>query len=207
MAYLIGIAGGSASGKTTIAHALAAELAPRSVALIAEDDYYLDRSAYPDFDPDKVNFDAPSAKDDVLLREHLAAARRSQPFDKPLYDLKTHARLAESERLRPADVVIVEGIHVLSSDALCACFDLKVYIDAEETLRLGRRMIRDVTERNRTPHSVLQQFFLNVRPMHDLHVAPQARRADLVLQSSFAGGAAEAKTQAAQIAAQCAFPR
>lgn len=200
MTILIGIAGGSASGKTTIARALAGQFAPHGVAVIAEDDYYRCQSAYADFDPDVVNFDAPAAKDDALLCAHLTAAKRGDAFEKPIYDLKTHSRSSRTEVIAPADIVIVEGLHVLASDALCACFDLKVYIEAEESLRLGRRMIRDVMERERTPQSVLQQFFLNVRPMHALHVAPQAARADLILVSTFQGGEAEAEAHAALIA-------
>lgn len=183
---LIGIAGGSASCKTTIAKALAARL-PGSI-VIGEDDYYRCSTSYPSFDASTHNFDEPAAKDDELLCAHLALARAGKPFEKPLYNLKTHTREKETERVGPADFMIVEGLHVLATQALCASFDLRIYTEAEESLRLGRRMIRDVMERDRTPQSVLTQFFTNVRPMHELHVAPQKPRADLVLTSTFEGG-------------------
>jgi uridine kinase len=184
---LIGIAGGSASCKTTIARALASRLGP-SCIVIGEDDYYRCSTSIRNFDATTHNFDEPAAKDDELLCAHLALARAGQTFEKPLYDLKTHTRMKQTERIAPADFMIVEGLHVLATPALCASFDLKIYTEAEEALRLGRRMIRDVNERARTPQSVLTQFFTNVRPMHELHVAPQRKYADLVLVSTFEGG-------------------
>jgi len=184
---LIGIAGGSASCKTTIAKALAARLGSGAV-VIGEDDYYRCSTSFAAFDASTHNFDEPAAKDDELLCAHLALAREGQSFQKPRYNLKTHTREAETELIGPAAFIIVEGLHVLATPALCASFDLKIYTEAEESLRLGRRMIRDVVERDRTPQSVLTQFFTNVRPMHELHVAPQKPRADLVLVSTFEGG-------------------
>jgi len=181
MTRLIAITGGSGAGKTTIARALQA--ACESAVLIGEDDYYRCATSIPNFDADTHNFDAPAAKDDALLAAHLRAARQGGGFDKPLYDLVTHTRRAESERIEPKQTVIVEGIHLLAFPELVSLFDLRVYIEAEETLRLGRRMIRDVESRGRSGHSVLKQFFMNVRPMHDLHVEPQRARADLVIES------------------------
>lgn len=202
MAYLIAITGGSGSGKTTVARALAAALVARRCALIGEDDYYHCASAFPDFDADRHNFDAPAAKDHALLAAHLTEAKAGRRFAKPCYDLRTHRRAADSELVLPADFVIVEGLHVLCDDALRQIFDLRVFIDAEESLRLGRRMIRDVRDRARTPQSVLQQFFENVRPMHAAFVEPQRACADLLLVSTFEGGLAEADAHAAMIAAR-----
>lgn len=201
MTKIVAIAGGSASCKTTVARALAQSLAPLSAIIIGEDDYYRSRETIPNFDPLTYNFDTPAAKDAALLCAHLAAAKRGDPFEKPFYDLKTHTRRAETERIQPADVVIVEGLHVLATPALCAAMDLKVFMESEESLRLGRRMIRDVVERARTPQSVLQQFFTNVRPMHAAHVAPQRARADLVLVSTFDGGPSETAAHVEQIVA------
>lgn len=201
MTKIIGIAGGSASCKTTVARALAQRLAPQRVVVVGEDDYYRSRETIPNFDPLSYNFDTPAAKDDALLCAHLAAARRGEAFEKPVYDLKTHSRRAETERIDRVDVVIVEGLHVLATPALCAAMDLKVFMDSEESLRLGRRMIRDVVERARTPQSVLQQFFANVRPMHAAHVAPQIAQADLVLTATFEGGEAETAANVERIVA------
>jgi len=182
MTRLIAITGGSCACKTTVALALGERLGERA-RVIAEDDYYRCSTTFPNFDPAKHNFDEPAAKDHALLVAHLREARASAGFAKPLYDLVTHTRRAESEFVQPEDVLIVEGLHLLATPALREAFDLRVYVEADEALRLGRRMIRDVEERGRTPRSVLNQFFNYVRPMHELHVAPQRAFADLVLRS------------------------
>jgi uridine kinase len=198
MPKLIAITGGSGVGKTTIARALAVRLGAGAV-VIAEDDYYRCSSTLLDFDPATHNFDAPDAKDHALLHAHLLLARGGAGFDKPLYDLTTHRRKAESERIAPANWVIVEGIHLLAAPELAAAFDLKVFIEADETLRLARRMIRDVESRGRTPRAVMAQFFSTVRPMHEAHVAPQRALADLVLTSPPDADAAQAEADAARI--------
>jgi len=201
MAKLIAITGGSGAGKTTIARALAQRLGDRAV-LIAEDDYYRSANTIPNFNPDTFNFDEPSAKDEKLLLENLIKAKNGEAFDKPLYDLVTHLRRPETEHVAPHDVVIIEGIHLLAFPALRPLYDLSVYVEADEALRLGRRMIRDTETRGRSARSVLQQFFTNVRPMHELHVAPQRALADLVLTRPPGAGPAEAAANAALIAAR-----
>ena len=198
MTTLIAITGGSGAGKTTIAHALARRIGA-GARLVAEDDYYRCATSYANFDPETHNFDEPAAKDEALLSAHLAAARAGQAFDKPLYDLTTHKRRAETERVAPTEALIFEGIHLLAFPSLLPLFDLKVYVEADESVRLGRRMIRDVESRGRTARSVFNQFLSNVRPMHDLHVTPQRARADLVLLSEPHHGLAEADALAADI--------
>jgi len=180
MTKIIAITGGSGAGKTTIARALARRLGAGTV-VIAEDDYYRCASTIPNFDAATHNFDAPGAKEHALLAEHLSLARSGVAFDKPVYDLVTHRRRADVERIVHADTLIVEGIHLLATPDLHGMFDVKVYVDADEALRLARRMIRDAETRGRTPRSVMMQFFTTVRPMHDAHVAPQRALADLVL--------------------------
>lgn len=182
MTLIIAIVGGSASGKTTLARALARLLGGRC-AVIAEDDYYRDTG--PGADPAAINFDAPDAKEASLLAAHLKAARAGASFEKPRYDLRTHRRGAETETIAPVDALIVEGLHLLAHPALEGAFDFAVYIEAEESLRLGRRLIRDVEERARAPRAVLDQFFAHVRPMHKLHVDPQRARADLIVDARF----------------------
>jgi uridine kinase len=181
---IVAITGGSGAGKTTLARALARRLGAGAV-VIAEDDYYQCASTIKDFDAATHNFDDPAAKEHDLLRAHLALARSGEAFDKPVYDLVTHRRKPDVERIAHADVIIVEGIHLLAQPNLRAMFDVKVFIDADEALRLGRRMIRDVEMRDRTPRSVLMQFFTNVRPMHERHIEPQRAFADIVLACPF----------------------
>jgi len=196
---IIAITGGSGAGKTTLARALARRLGAGAV-VIAEDDYYRCASTIPDFDPGAHNFDAPEAKEHDLLCEHLALARSGAAFDKPVYDLVTHRRQPHVERIAHAEVLIVEGLHLLYPANLHALFDLKVFIEADEALRLGRRMVRDVEMRGRTPRAVLQQFFATVRPMHERYVEPQRAFADIVLASPFDAGPEHAERDAARIA-------
>lgn len=195
---IVAITGGSGAGKTVLAHALARRIGPKA-RVIAEDDYYRCASAYPDFDPASHNFDAPEAKEHALLREHLARARDGAPFDKPSYDLVTHRRKSGVERIAGADVLIVEGIHLLCPEDLRPLFDLKVFVDADEALRLGRRMVRDMNARGRSAESVLAQFFTSVRPMHEQHVAPQRELADIVLTSAYGADAESADRDALRL--------
>lgn len=196
---IIAITGGSGAGKTTLARVLAKRLGAGAV-IVAEDDYYRCVSAIADFDAATHNFDAPEAKEHDLLCAHLQLARSGDAFDKPVYDLVTHRRLPQVERIAHASTVIVEGIHLLARADLRALFDLKVFVDADEALRLGRRMIRDVEMRGRTPRSVLTQFFATVRPMHEAHVEPQRAFADIVLTSPATAGPEEAEADARRVA-------
>ena len=198
MTRIIAITGGSGAGKTTIARALARLIGAGAVD-VAEDDYYRCASTIPGFDAATYNFDAPESKEHALLREHLALARSGEAFDKPVYDLVTHRRKPEVERIVHADCVIVEGIHLLVSAELRALFDLRVFIEADEAVRLARRMIRDVESRGRTPRSVMMQFFANVRPMHERHVAPQRGLADLMLTCPYDAGPENADANARRI--------
>jgi uridine kinase len=200
MTLIVAITGGSGAGKTTVARALARRLGAGAV-VIAEDDYYRCASTIPNFDAGVHNFDAPGSKEHDLLVAHLSLAKSGDAFDKPVYDLTTHRRLPQVERIAHADWVIVEGIHLLAHAELRALYDVSVFIEADEALRLGRRMIRDVESRGRTPRAVLTQFFANVRPMHEAHVAPQRAFADVVLASPPEAGLAEAEADAARIAA------
>lgn len=195
---MIAITGGSGAGKTTIARALARRLGAGAV-VIAEDDYYRCASTIPSFDAATHNFDAPEAKEHALLREHLALAKSGAAFDKPIYDLVTHRRKPEVERIVQAEHVIVEGIHLLASSDLRGLYDLAVFVEADEALRLGRRMIRDVETRGRTPRSVLTQFFATVRPMHERHVEPQRAFAQLVISCPHDAGPEHADASAARI--------
>jgi uridine kinase len=181
--FLLGIVGGSASGKTRLAHALADHFANHDAYVIPEDDYYVDAGHQPGFIASDFNFDEPAAKDHALLAKHLAALRAGRPVEAPQYDFTTHCRRSQTVERAPAGVLIVEGLHLLASPALAAQFDLTIFVDACDTTRLSRRIQRDVAERGRSEDFVKQQFDEIVRPMHDLHVEPQREAADLVVEN------------------------
>jgi uridine kinase len=199
MTRIVAITGGSGAGKTTIAQALARRLG-RGAMVIAEDDYYRCASTIPNFDAATYNFDEPASKEHALLMKHLTLAKSGADFDRPLYDLTTHRRRVDAERIIHADTLIVEGIHLLISPELRALFDVNVYIEADESLRLARRMVRDIEERRRAPREIVAQFFTNVRPMHEKYIAPQRAFADLVLDCVFGADPAAADASAARIA-------
>lgn len=200
---LIAITGGSGAGKTTVARALARKLGAGAV-VIAEDDYYRCASTVANFDAATHNFDEPDAKEHALLREHLMLAKSAEAFDKPVYDLVTHRRKPEIERIVHADYLVVEGIHLLTTPELRRLFDLTVFVHADEALRLARRMIRDIESRGRTPRSVMTQFFTHVRPMHQQHVEPQRALANLVIECPYDARPDHADASAMQIIARLA---
>ncbi|WP_417476701.1 uridine kinase [Maricaulis sp.] len=181
--FLLAVVGGSASGKTRLAHALADHFASHDACVIPEDDYYVDAGHQPGFVASDFNFDEPAAKDHALLASHLAALRAGQPVEAPQYDFTTHCRRSQTVERTPAGVMIVEGLHLLASPELAAQFDLTIFVDACDTTRLARRIQRDVAERGRSEDFVKQQFDDIVRPMHALHVEPQRAAADLVVEN------------------------
>jgi uridine kinase len=175
------IGGGSASGKTELARALSR--ARPDILALSEDDYYRCASTIPGFDPTRHNFDEPAAKDLALLGAHLDTLRSGASIVRPDYDFASHRRLPTGIACAPAPLIVLEGMHALSDPDLRARFDLAVFVDAPEELRLSRRLMRDVRERERSIDSVIDQFRDTVRPMHELHIAPQRAHANLVLSS------------------------
>lgn len=163
---IVAITGGSGAGKTTVADALAAALAPLTVALLREDDYYNDNAATPGFDAASFNFDHVDARDHTLLAEHLAALKAGQAIEVPRYDFVLHGRQPNCTRLEPAHVIIVEGTHVLHPPSLRSLYDLALYLDVPDDIRLTRRIRRDVAERGRSVETVTAQYLGTVRPMH-----------------------------------------
>ncbi|WP_323760621.1 uridine kinase [Maricaulis sp.] len=176
---LVAIVGGSASGKTRLAHAVA-KASPDGY-VIKEDDYYLDAAGLEAFDPSTFNFDEPAAKEHDLLIAHLTALKAGETVDIPQYDFTRHSRAPQTQHCRPASLIVVEGLHAVASPALAGLFDLIVYVSATRPVRFKRRLQRDVAERGRTPESVKHQFETIVEPMHTLHVEPQKPRADLIV--------------------------
>lgn len=194
---VVGIGGGSASGKTSLARALHASLGPGRARLIGEDDYYRCASTLPDFDAARWNFDHPDAKDFALLSAHLAALKAGRTAEKPLYDYVTHTRRAGVEPIAPAPVILLEGILHLADPQVRALVDFAVFVDAADDLRLARRVLRDVAERGRHAEDVVRQYLSTVRPMHAAFVAPQRAHADFVSDGASRPDAAAAAVLAA----------
>lgn len=183
---VIGIGGGSASGKTSLARALHAALGAERARLIGEDDYYRCASSLPGFDAARWNFDHPDAKDFSLLSAHLAALKAGRAAEKPLYDYVTHTRRPQVEPVAPAPVILLEGILHLADPAVRAHVDFAVFVHAADDLRLARRVLRDVAERGRRAEDVVRQYLSTVRPMHEAFVAPQLSSVDLVADGTTA---------------------
>lgn len=177
---LIGIAGGTGSGKTTLAARLVGELGGE-VALLEHDWYYRDRSGVPEAERENVNYDEPAALDNSLLAAHLAELRAGRAIECPDYDFATHTRRAATRRVAPARIVAVEGILLFAIPELRDAFDLRVFVDTDDDIRLLRRIARDIVERQRDIASIEHQYYASVRPMHQLYVAPSKRHAHLVV--------------------------
>lgn len=179
--YLIGVAGGSNSGKTTFSERLAAMMGSDEIALIKLDSYYIDRHDEPLEDRAAANYDHPDAFDWQLLNDHLAALSAGGSVEVPIYDYTIHDRSDRSTIVRASKVVIVEGILVLWEPQLRERFDLKIFVDTPADLRVIRRLRRDVAERGRTPESILDQYLDTVRPSHELFIEPSKRFADVIV--------------------------
>ena len=178
---LVAITGGSGAGKTSLALALAARSAARSVLILSEDFYYHDNGAAPGFDAARFNFDDVAAHDHALLARDLAALRAGQAIERPDYCYVTHRRRPETCPAGPAELVIVEGIHLLHGEALRRLFDLSLYLDVPDDVRFVRRLLRDLRERERDPVAIAEQYLGTVRPMHYRYTEPTRAAADLVL--------------------------
>jgi uridine kinase len=177
---IVGIAGGSGSGKTTVTAALMARLGNRAT-LLQQDWYYRDQSALPPGERATLNYDHPDAQETDLLVEHLGALRGGQAVAVPQYDFATHTRRGDTVHVAPCPWIVVEGINALAHEGLRARCDLTVYVDAPADIRFIRRLQRDVAERGRTAESVITQYLDQVRPMHELYVEPCKHVAHLVL--------------------------
>lgn len=178
---IIGIAGGSGSGKTTVVNKLVAGMDGRRVTVICQDNYYNDNSRLTLAERRKINFDHPNAIEFPLLIEHLKMLRRGQGVDMPTYSFVESTRLAETVCVEPRDVVIVEGILVLAIPELREIMDIKVFVDADADDRLSRRIRRDVRDRGRLLENVLNHYETTVKPMHLQFIEPSKRYADLIV--------------------------
>ena len=185
----IGIAGGSASGKTTIANAIAREIGNDRCALILHDSYYRDLSHLQPADRALQNYDHPDSLETELLVKHLHALAQRVAIDRPSYDFITHTRRTQTEHVEPRSVILVEGVLVLAEAQLRQMMNLKIFVDTDADIRLMRRVERDIHDRARTIESVFEQYLNTVRPMHVEFLEPSKAYADLVISEDYNIGA------------------
>jgi uridine kinase len=178
---IIGIAGGTGSGKTTVAHNIIERVGEHRIALIQHDAYYVDLSHLPPEERRKQNVDHPDSLETSLLIQHLQQLRIGQVVDIPMYDFATHSRKDDTRRILPHKVIMVEGILVFADRELRELMDIKIFVDADADVRLLRRLKRDLGERGRSIESVIEQYERTVRPMHLEFVEPSKRYADLII--------------------------
>lgn len=177
---IVGIAGGSGSGKTLVARSIGEALNQR-IAMLGQDSYYLDLRHLSFEERTRINFDHPDAFDHELLIRHVKQLAGGQAVEMPVYDYASHYRLKETVRVEPAPVIVVEGILVLAIPALREILDVKVFVDTDADVRFIRRLARDIKERGRTPESVINQYLEVVRPMHLEFVEPSKRYAHIIV--------------------------
>jgi uridine kinase len=179
--FVIGIAGGTGSGKTTVANAIVRTVGEERIAFLSHDAYYRDFVDLPKNILDGKNFDHPDSLESELLVRHLRALKSGAAVEMPVYDFKLHRRSGETKRVEPRKVILVDGILLYVEAELRKLFDVKVFVDTDSDVRLIRRIKRDIAERGRTLDSVVEQYENTVRPMHLEFVEPSKRYADLII--------------------------
>ena len=179
---IIGIAGGSASGKTSISRRLKEQFDNEgSVLIIRQDDYYKDQSDKPMEERIRTNYDHPFAFDNDLLIQHIHDLTEGKTIEKPTYDYVNHTRSDVTETCHPCDVLILEGLFVLEDEQIRDLLDIKIFVDTDADVRFIRRLVRDVKERGRSVDSVVSQYMDTVRPMHEQFIEPSKRYADIII--------------------------
>lgn len=186
MSVLVAITGGSGSGKSALAEALAAGLPHGAAVLLREDSYYRDAARLPGFDAATFDFDDVEARDHDLLIDHLSALKRGEPVLSPVYSFITHSRQAQGQPVQPAPVIIVEGAHLLCTAPLRDLFDVRVFVDTPADIRFIRRLVRDQVERGRTTDSIVAQYLKTVRPGHERLTEPSKVHADFIVADATA---------------------
>ena len=178
---VIGIAGGSGSGKTTVAQGILQRVGTDRIAFLQHDSYYKDLGGLPPTQRSDINFDHPNSLETELLIEHIASLRDGKPVEVPIYDFSTDSRTNRTFTIQPRNVIIVEGILIFTEATLRGMFDVKIFVDTDLDLRFIRRLERDITERGRSTESVIRQYLSTVRPMHLEFVEPSKRYADIII--------------------------
>lgn len=178
---VIGIAGGSGSGKTTVAQGILQRVGPDRIAFIQHDSYYKDLSGLPPTQRSEINFDHPNSLETELLIKHIASLRDGKSVEVPIYDFSTDSRTDQTFTIQPRNVIIVEGILIFTEAALREMLDVKIFVDTNPDLRFIRRLERDIAERGRSTESVIKQYLSTVRPMHLEFVEPSKRYADVII--------------------------
>lgn len=178
---VIGIAGGSGSGKTTVAQTILQRVNPNRIAFLQHDAYYKDLSKLPPTQRAEVNFDHPNSLETNLLIQHIEQLKNNQAVNVPIYDFSSHSRTDRTYAVVPRGVILVEGIIIFAEPALRELFNIKIFVDTDSDIRFIRRLQRDLTERGRTTESVIHQYLSTVRPMHLEFVEPSKRYADVII--------------------------
>ena len=178
---IIGIAGGTGSGKTTVAQAIYDRVGRDRIEWVSHDSYYRNFDGLSPEERRKINFDHPDSLESELLIRHLDVLCKGSSVEVPVYDFGTHSRKHETQKVEPRKVIIVEGILVLAEPELRKRIDIKLFVDTPSDIRFVRRLMRDIHERGRTPESVVEQYMTTVRPMHEEFVEPSKRHADLII--------------------------
>ncbi|ABK61121.1 MULTISPECIES: uridine kinase [Clostridium] len=178
---LIGITGGTGSGKSTVANEIYESFKDDCIAIIEQDSYYKDQSHLTFEDRIKTNYDHPNAFDTELLVEHLKELSKGNTINKPIYDFKEHTRKKEVVEVKAKDIIIVEGIMILQDVELRNLLDIKIYVDTDDDVRIIRRILRDIKERGRTIDSVVDQYLGVVKPMHSQFIEPTKKYADIII--------------------------
>jgi uridine kinase len=178
---VIGIAGGSGSGKTTVAQTILQRVGPDRISFLQHDAYYKDLSGLPPVQRAEVNFDHPNSLENELLIRHILQLKKGKVVNVPIYDFSTHSRTDRTFKVEPRSVILVEGILIFAEITLRELFDVKIFVDTDSDLRFIRRLQRDIAERGRTTESVIKQYLSTVRPMHLDFVEPSKRYADVII--------------------------
>jgi uridine kinase len=178
---VIGMAGGTGSGKTTVAREILKRVGTAPISLIQHDAYYKDLGNLPPAQRALQNFDHPDALENDLLITHLKELKAGRPVEIPVYDFTTHTRTGQTQRVEPYHVILVEGILIFADQALRDLMDVKIYVDTDADIRFIRRLQRDLADRGRTMDSVIHQYLATVRPMHEEFVEPSKRYSDIII--------------------------